>query len=88
MKSLTIGIVGSALGSALMVTGCAGTAKLDPAQMAIIEAAANSADAAAAKCQSAADDASGAAARAADSADSAERAARKAEAIFGTSLRK
>ncbi len=84
MKSLKLCLAGAALFAA----GCTTTAKLDPEQMARIEAAANSADAAATKCQAAASEASSAAARAADSADTAERAARKAEAIFGTSLRK
>jgi hypothetical protein len=73
-------------GVAALAAGC--TAKLDPAQMARIEAASNSAEAAANKCQAAADEATGAAARAADSAEAAERASRKAEAIFGSSLRK
>jgi hypothetical protein len=73
-------------GIAALGVGC--TAKLDPADLARIEAASNSAEAAANKCQAAADDATAAAARAADSAEAADRAARKAEAIFGSSLRK
>ncbi len=84
MKSWMITIL--IAGVAAMGMGC--TAKLDPAQMARIEAASNSAEAAANKCQAAADNATSAAARAADSAEAAERAARKAEAIFGSSLRK
>lgn len=84
MKSWIITIV--IAGVAAMGAGC--TAKLEPAQMARIEAASNSAEAAANKCQAAADEAAGAAARAADSAEAAERAARKAESIFGSSLRK
>ena len=71
---------------AFLGIGC--SAKLDPSQMARMEAASNSADAAASKCQAAADQAASAASRAAQSAEAADRAARKAEAIFGTSLRK
>jgi len=74
------------VGVAILGMGC--TAKLDPAQMARLDAASNSATAAATKCQAAADQATSAATRAAESANSADRAARKAEAIFGTSLRK
>ena len=73
-------------GIAALGLGC--TAKLEPADLARIEAASNSAEAAANKCQAASDDAASAAARAADSAEAADRAARKAEAIFGSSLRK
>ncbi len=74
------------LAAAIFAAGC--TAKLDPDQLARLEAASSSADAAASKCQAAADSATSAANRAAESADAAERSARKAEAIFGSSLRK
>ncbi len=73
-------------GIAAFGTGC--TAKIAPADLARIEAASNSAEAAASKCQAASADATIAAASAANSAEAADRAARKAEAIFGTSLRK
>ena len=76
----------SILAAAIFAAGC--TAKLDADQLARLEAASNSAEAAASKCQVAADSASSAAARAAESADAADRSARKAEAIFGSSLRK
>lgn len=75
IKSLAIGLLLGTLGMA----GC--TAKLDPDQLARIEAASSRAEAAANKATAAADQASASADRAAD-------AARKAESIFSRSMRK
>lgn len=83
IRTLATGII---LGT-MAVAGCS-TAKLDPDQLARIEAASNSAEAAANKATAAADQAAASAERAADAAEKADRAARKAEAIFGHSMRK
>lgn len=82
VRTLATGLLLGSFG----IMGC--TAKLDPAQLARIEAASNSAEAAANKATAAADQASASAERAADAAEKADRAARKAEQIFGHTMRK
>jgi uncharacterized protein GlcG (DUF336 family) len=70
------------IAAVVLCAGCAEkTAKIDPAQMARIEAAANKAESAANKAESAARSA-------ADAAQRAEMAAQKAEAIFTKGLHK
>ena len=85
MRLSTQAIVAVALSSALcasVIGGCAAKeAKLDPATMARIEAAANKAEAAANKAEMAAKGA-------AEAAQRADAAAQKAEAIFSKSMHK
>ena len=80
-KTIVTAVLSSAL-CASVIGGCAAKeAKLDPASMARIEAAANKAEAAANKAEMAARNA-------AEAAQRADSAAQKAEAIFAKSMRK
>jgi hypothetical protein len=70
----------------IALAGC--TAKINPDDLARIEAAAGRSEAAANRAQAAAEQATASSQQAADASEKAERAARKAEAIFGSSMRK